>query len=136
MYMSTSQGAIASNYNAMSPSHSEVAQPLVNHDFFKGQTDKQILKDVSKHLKNQPEIKSTSEFHTKVEEKNELVTDYEWKMHKLQVAARNPKQADLAVANKYHPDWYTNKTNMVNRLQGQVEYLKEAEQKSACKTKS
>ena len=63
---------------------------------------------------------------SKIKEKNDLVTDYEWKMHKLQVAARKPKPSDLAVDNKYHPDWYTNKTNMVNRLQGHVEYLKDA----------
>ena len=104
----------------------------MNHDFFKGQTDKQIIRDVSNHLKQQPAIRSNSEFKSKVEEKNDLVTDYQWKMHKLQVAARKPKPADLAVDNKYHPDWYTNKTNMVNRLQGHVEYLKDV-QKSASK---
>ena len=77
-------------------------------------------------MKQQPPIKSNSEFKSKVEENNELVTDYEWKMHKLQVAARKPKAVDLAVDNKYHPDRYTNKSNMVTRLQGQVQYLKQA----------
>jgi len=111
MYMSTSRAANASNL--ISPSHSVDAQPLVTHDYFKGKTDKQILQDVSRQLNRHPEVASHKEYAARIEEKNELVADYEWKMHKLQVAARKPKPADLAVDNKFHPDWRTNKAHQV-----------------------
>ena len=114
-------------------------QPLVNNDYFAkkhgGKTDKEIMQDVTKQLNSKPDVPTNKECAGRLDEKNELVDDYEWKMHKLQVAARNPKATDLAVDNKYHPDWYTNKTHTFHRLQGHVNYLKNA-QKSGSKMKS
>ena len=88
MYMSTSRAVNASNCNGPSPSHSVDVQPLVSHEYFKGRTDKEILQGVTKQLNRHPEVKSHKEYEARLSEKNELVADYQWKMHKLQVAAR------------------------------------------------
>lgn len=56
MYMSTTQGANASNYEPVSILHTDNAKPMVNHDYFKGQTDKEIIRDVNKNLKQHSEI--------------------------------------------------------------------------------
>ena len=58
-------------------------------------------------------------------------------MQKQQNEAKQPRQAYLEIQNKYHPDFYTNKTSQMKNLEGQVQHLKivEATHKARTPTK-
>lgn len=63
-----------------------------------------------------------------------MLSEYQYKMEKLQNEAKKPRQAYLEIENRYHPDYRTNKTSQVRNLQGQVQHLKTVEETHKAKT--
>ena len=78
--------------------------------------------------KNQkkPDVEQSQSCKDKLIELNSDLTEYSWKMHKLQQATKNKNTEAVAnkIDNKYMPAWKECKSKQIQQLQTQVERLK------------
>ena len=84
------------------------------------------VKSFMRKENQRPQIEETQAHRDKIEHLGEDIDEYAYKMHKLRVATKNKNTDKIAnsIDNKYLPEWHTNKSKEINRLQAQVERLK------------